>query len=161
MVARMQGINKARGPGPSSPGPHGYWQTARTSRTEVLLICSYGSRLCGWKPLQKLPVCCKQVNCACKSGTSSVLLDICTVSKKASLAMDPPRGSFKAGHIIQGKPCEPFRLRVRCTAHPFFPKSSTSMAFRIIGVPSKSVPFFACKSAKAVWHTAVVKAAGV
>lgn len=69
--------------------------------------------------------------------------------------MDPARGSFKDGHMIQGKPWLPSKARVCSTAQPFFPRSSTSIALCICGVPSRSVPFFLARSAKADLHTAV------
>ena len=116
-----------------------------------------------WLPgyLQKSPVCWRQLNCCKVLGTRGVPSDWRTVSRNASGAMAPPRGSLIAGHMIHGKPCEPSSGRVRTTTSPFFSKSSTSIAFLIIGVPSKSVPFFAAKAARVSRPFAVLKAAEV
>ncbi len=149
-----------RGPDCSGPRHFSSREEILISKCESGLLHCYGS-VVGWKPPQNLPVSCRHLNSLTKSGTSGVPSGLCTVSGKASLAMDPPRGSFRAGHMIQGKPCDTSKARVRSAAHPFFSRSSTSMALCICGVPSRSVPFFAVKSASAVWHTGVVKASGV
>jgi hypothetical protein len=66
----------------------------------VLLILAGPFELDG----QKLPVCCRQLNWVTTSGSTGVPSDLRTTSRKASFAMDPPRGSCKDGHMIQGKP---------------------------------------------------------
>src|SRR6266849_1288470 len=42
---------------------------------------------------QKLPVCCRQLNWVTTSGSTGVPSGLLTTSRKASLAIDPPRGS--------------------------------------------------------------------
>src|SRR5438552_17311637 len=110
---------------------------------------------------QKLPVCCRQLNWVRTSGSTGVPSRRLTRSRKASGAMDPPRGSFRDGHMIQGKPWDPSKLRVCSTANPFPSNTSSSLGVLMIGVPSKSVPFRAAKRARAFWPSAVLKAAGV
>jgi len=53
---------------------------------------------------QKLPVCWRQLNCVTTWGSTGVPSDRRTTSRKASFAMDPPRGSCRDGHMIHGKP---------------------------------------------------------
>jgi hypothetical protein len=109
---------------------------------------------------QKLPVCCRQLNWATTSGSTGVPSGLLTTSRKASFAMDPPRGSFRDGHMIQGKPWDPSTLRRCSVANPFPSNTSNSLGVRMMGVPSKSVPFLAAKAAK-IFCPAGVKAAGV
>lgn len=148
-----------RGPDCSRPRHLSSRQEILISICESDLLRCYGSRLSGWKPPQKLPVCCRHTNSAfvCGSTESSPGL----VARKASGLMDPARGSFRDGHMIQGKPLEPSKGRGTSAAHPFFRKSSTSIALCIWGVPSRSGPFFAIKSSRAALHTGVVRASGV
>ena len=109
---------------------------------------------------QKFPVCCRQLNWVTTSGSTGVPSGFLTTSRKASFAMDPARGSCRAGHMIQGKPCEPSKLRCCSTANPFPSKKSNSLGVLMMGVPSKSVPFLAANVAKIFWP-AGVKAEGV
>ena len=109
---------------------------------------------------QKLPVCCRQLNWVTTSGSTGVPSALLTTSRKASFAIDPPRGSCRDGHMIQGKPCEPSTLRRCSVANPFPSNTSNSLGVLMMGVPSKSVPFLAAKAARTFWP-AGVKAAGV
>ncbi len=109
---------------------------------------------------QKLPVCCRQLNWVRTSGSTGVPSGRRTRSRVASGAMDPPRGSLRVGHMIQGKPCEPLTLRRCSVANPFPSSTSNSLGVLMMGVPSKSVPFFAAKVARVFWP-AGVNAAGV
>ncbi len=98
---------------------------------------------------QKLPVCCRQLNCCTTSGSTGDPSGLLTKSRKASFAMDPPRGSCRDGHMIHGKPWDPLKLRVCSTANPFPSSTSNSLGVLMMGVPSKSVPFRAAKRASA------------
>src|SRR5262249_16254891 len=98
---------------------------------------------------QKFPVCCRQLNLCTTSGSTGGPSALLTTSRKASLAMDPPRGFCRDGHMIQGKPCEPSTLRRCSVANPFPSNTSSSLGVRMMGVPSKSVPFLAAKAARA------------
>src|SRR5262245_21385294 len=109
---------------------------------------------------QKLPFCCRQLNWVTTSGSTGVPSGRLTKSRKASDVMDPARGSFRAGHMIQGKPCEPSKFRVCSTASPFPSRKSTSLGVLMMGVPSRSRPFLAASRARVLW-LAGVKAAGV
>jgi len=109
---------------------------------------------------QKLPVSCRQWNWVTTSGSTGVPSALLTTSRKASFAIDPPRGSCRDGHMIQGKPCEPSTLRRCSVANPFPSNTSNSLGVLMMGVPSKSVPFLAAKAARTFWP-AGVKAAGV
>ena len=110
---------------------------------------------------QNFPVCCRQLNCVNTSGSTAVPSDRLTKSRKASFAMDPPRGSCRDGHMIQGKPCEPLKLRCVSTANPFLSSPSNSMGVLMTAVPSRSRPFFAANCARAACPAAVLNAAGV
>src|SRR5262245_17101841 len=109
---------------------------------------------------QKLPVRCRQLNWVTTSGSTGVPSGLLTKSRKASGAMDPARGFCRDGHMIQGKPWDPSKLRCCSTASPFPSRKSTSLGVLMTGVPSRSRPFFAASWARIFWP-AGVKAAGV
>src|SRR5216683_255466 len=83
---------------------------------------------------QKLPVCCRQLNWVTTSGSTGVPSGLLTTSKKASLAIDPPRGSCRDGHMIQGKPWDPLTLRRCSVANPFPSNTSNSLGVWMMGV---------------------------